>query len=112
MMVAVAVFAVFSVVAMRTLSLYLHLSRDAAGAEQAHRTFDSALARLRADVWAARAVSLPAAKTVALDLGQADGTVTWKATDEGALERTASNKRSTATGAPESQSWPAAGRGG
>jgi hypothetical protein len=107
MMVAVGLFTVFSVVAFRLISTTLRIGSEVNRVEIAHRSFDSALARLRQDAWSATAVDVGGTSASTLDLGPDGGSVTWSVAADGSLVRTL-----TVAGAyPERQSWIGAGEG-
>jgi type II secretory pathway pseudopilin PulG len=108
MMIAIALFTVFSIVAFRLLSTTLRVGSEVSRAEIAHRSLDAALARLRQDVWGASRADVRAPAGATIDLGpEGGGTVTWSVADDGSLVRTVSASGSY----PERQSWTGAGEG-
>jgi type II secretory pathway pseudopilin PulG len=108
MMITVALFTVFSIVAFRLVSTTLRIGNEASRAEIAHRLFDAAIAHVREDVWTASVIDVHGPGGVTLDLGRdGGGKVTWSVAADGSLVRTLD-----VPGAdPARQNWIGAGDG-
>jgi type II secretory pathway pseudopilin PulG len=106
-MIALVLFTVFAVVAVRLVSTILHIANGASQAESTHRSFDAALAHLRQDVWSTTAIEVTGAGGVTLTRSGDAGSVTWNPAADGSLVRT-----SAPTGDdPVREVWRGAGEG-
>jgi hypothetical protein len=87
MLIALGVLAAFALIAVKLLTTSLRLAHDAGAARDRALRFESAVGVLRADVWGAAGVELPAPGTARITLG--DGSIAvWSADAQGALSRT------------------------
>lgn len=106
LMIAIALFSLFSVAAFKLISLSLRITADVGRLEDQRLRHNSALGRLREDVWSARNVQRVSASTLRIQTTE-KGSIIWSTDSEGALVRT---ERS--NGAyPLHQSWRETGAG-
>ena len=104
LMIAIALFGMFTVVAIQLIASSLRITTQVSLAEQSHRAFDAAVGRLRADVWTASKIDVLGPSGVTLELGRGE-TVTWSVAADGSFVRTESPPGG---GYPGRQAWPTA----
>lgn len=104
MLLAIALFTIFSLAAYRLIRLSLRISADVGRLEDHHLRHDAAFTRLREDVWGAVAIEPVGKKTLRVRKSKQE-TVTWSVDTEGALMRSEANRG----GYPTRQSWPGVG---
>jgi prepilin-type N-terminal cleavage/methylation domain-containing protein len=106
LLIAVALFGLFAAVVVRMISLSLRVANEVERADEAHRSFDAALARLRADAWNTAAIEGHIAAGVSLNTSGST-VVNWAIEADGTMSRTERRAGSD----PARQAWRGAGEG-
>ena len=102
MLLVIAIFTLFGLLAAPLFTSAVKINREAAMAHGSLNRLDVVMDRLRADVWRARVIATPDERTVQLQWPDGSSVV-WQMSDEAKLTRSA-----TFTGGrvDEPQSWP------